>query len=57
MRTHLQNNLSKMDWRCGSSGTVPALQVEFKTQSYQKKKKNHQQQQKKKQPKIISDPY
>jgi hypothetical protein len=24
---HLQNNHSKMDWRCGSRGRVPALQV------------------------------
>jgi hypothetical protein len=31
-----------MDWRCGSSHRVPALQVqspEFKPQSHQKKKK------------------
>jgi hypothetical protein len=31
--SHLQNNQSKMDWRCGSRGRVPALQVpspEFK---------------------------
>jgi hypothetical protein len=26
-RPHLQNNQSKMDWRCGSSGKAPALQV------------------------------
>jgi hypothetical protein len=26
-RPHLQNNRSKTDWRCGPSGTVPALQV------------------------------
>jgi hypothetical protein len=25
---HLQNNLSKMDWRRGSSGREPALQVQ-----------------------------
>jgi hypothetical protein len=25
--THLQNNQSKMNWRCGSSGRVPTLQV------------------------------
>jgi hypothetical protein len=24
---HFQNNYSKMDWRCGSIGRVPALQV------------------------------
>jgi hypothetical protein len=31
-----------MDWRCGSGGSVPALQAqnpEFKPQSHQKKKK------------------
>jgi hypothetical protein len=31
---HLQNNQSKMDWRCGSSGRAPALQersTELKT--------------------------
>jgi hypothetical protein len=36
---HLQNKQSKMDWRSGSSGRGPALQVqspEFKPQSYQK---------------------
>jgi hypothetical protein len=32
---HLQNNQSKMDWRCGSSSRVPALQAKF----HQKKKK------------------
>jgi hypothetical protein len=37
---HLQNSQSKMDWRCGSSGRVPALQcLQFKLQSHQKKKK------------------
>jgi hypothetical protein len=33
---------AKMDWRCGSSGGMPALEVqspEFKPQSHQKKKK------------------
>jgi hypothetical protein len=38
---HLQNDQSKVDWRCGSSGRTPALQVwspEFKTKSYWKKK-------------------
>jgi hypothetical protein len=38
---HLQNNQSKMDWRCGSSRRAPALQVwnaEFKPQSHKKKK-------------------
>jgi hypothetical protein len=37
---HLQNNHSKMDWRCGSSSSAPALHLqspEFKHQSYQKK--------------------
>jgi hypothetical protein len=32
-----------MDWRCGSSGREPALQVQnpkFKHQSHQKKKQN-----------------
>jgi hypothetical protein len=35
---HLQNNQSKMDWRCGSSGRVPAPLVlsEFKHPSHQK---------------------
>jgi hypothetical protein len=40
--THLQNNQSKIDWRCGSTGRAPALQVqspELKPQSNQKKKK------------------
>jgi hypothetical protein len=35
----LQNNQSKMDWRCGPSGRAPALQVwnpEFKSQSHKK---------------------
>jgi hypothetical protein len=39
---NLQNNHSKMDWRCGSSDTTPALQVgipEFKPQSHQKQTK------------------
>jgi hypothetical protein len=39
---HQQNNQSKMDWRCGSSGRGPVLQVqspELKPQSHQKKKK------------------
>jgi hypothetical protein len=27
-RPHLQNNQSKMDWRYGSSGKVPALQAQ-----------------------------
>jgi hypothetical protein len=34
---------AKMDWRCGSSSTAPALQVQspkFKPQSHQKKKKD-----------------
>jgi hypothetical protein len=34
--THLQNNQTKTDWRCGSSSRAPALQVqslEFKPQS------------------------
>jgi hypothetical protein len=34
-KTHLQNNQSKMDWRCDSSGGAPALQVqspEYKSQ-------------------------
>jgi hypothetical protein len=38
---HFQNNLNKMDWRCGSSGRAPTLQVwdpEFKPQSNQKNK-------------------
>jgi hypothetical protein len=38
---HLQNNQSKMDWRSGSSGRVPALWVrspEFKLQFLKKKK-------------------
>jgi hypothetical protein len=37
---HFQNNQSKMNWRCVSSGRVPASQVqspEFKPQSYKKK--------------------
>jgi hypothetical protein len=40
--THLQNNHSKMDWKCGSSSKAPALQMqipEFEPQSHQKKKK------------------
>jgi hypothetical protein len=35
-RIHLQNNQSKMDWRCGSRSRVPVLQAqstEFKPQS------------------------
>jgi hypothetical protein len=38
---HLQNNQSKMDWRCGSSGRTPVLPAqsfEFKPQSYKKTK-------------------
>jgi hypothetical protein len=27
LRLQLQNNLSKMDWRCGSSGKAPVLEV------------------------------
>jgi hypothetical protein len=27
LKTHLKNNQSKMDWRCGSSGREPALQA------------------------------
>jgi hypothetical protein len=41
-RPHLQNNKSKMDWRCGLSNQPIALQVgttEFKPQSPPKKKK------------------
>jgi hypothetical protein len=37
---HLQDNHSKMDWRCGSSLGAPALQVqisEFKPHSHQNK--------------------
>jgi hypothetical protein len=44
---HLQNNQSKIVWRCGSGCRPPVLQVwspGFKPQSYQKKKKNHWQQ-------------
>jgi hypothetical protein len=26
--SHLINNQSKLDWRCGSSGRMPALQVQ-----------------------------
>jgi hypothetical protein len=36
---HLQNNQSKMDWRCGSSSSMPALQAwspKFKTQFHKK---------------------
>jgi hypothetical protein len=39
---HLQNNQSKIVWRCGSGCRPPVLQVwspGFKPQSYQKKKK------------------
>jgi hypothetical protein len=39
-KPHLQNNQSKMDWRCGSRTKTPALQVqssELKPQSNQKK--------------------
>jgi hypothetical protein len=38
----LKTTRVKLDWRCGSSNTVPALQAqrpEFKSQSHQKKKK------------------
>jgi hypothetical protein len=38
---HLQNNQSKMDWRCGSSSRVAALQVwspEFKPQYHKTNK-------------------
>jgi hypothetical protein len=38
-KPHLQNNQSKMDWRCGSSSKAPDLQArspEFKLQSHQK---------------------
>jgi hypothetical protein len=34
-----QNNQSKIDWRCGSSGRAPALQAQtsvFTSQSHQK---------------------
>jgi hypothetical protein len=37
---HLQNNQSKMDWRCGSSGRTPALQAQgskFKPHCHQKR--------------------
>jgi hypothetical protein len=37
VRPHLQNNHNKMDWRCGSSSRVAALQAkspEFKPQSH-----------------------
>jgi hypothetical protein len=43
MRPLLQNNHSKMDWRCGSNGRVPVLQAQnsaFKPQYHQKKKKD-----------------
>jgi hypothetical protein len=42
-RSHLQNNQSKMGWRCGSIHRATALQAwssDFKPQSHQKKKKN-----------------
>jgi hypothetical protein len=42
--THLQNNQSKMDRRCGSKGREPALQAQsskFKHQSHQRKKKSN----------------
>jgi hypothetical protein len=44
LRPYCKNKLEKIkrtDWRCGSSGRVPALQVqshEFKHQPHQKKK-------------------
>jgi hypothetical protein len=40
-RPHDQNNQIKIDWRCGSSSRVPALQVqrpEFKSHPTKKKK-------------------
>jgi hypothetical protein len=42
MRPHLQNNQSKMEWRCDSSFRAPPWQAqspEFKPQSRQNKKK------------------
>jgi hypothetical protein len=42
MRTHPQNNQSKVDWRCSSSSRAPALQVqrpELKLQYCQKNNK------------------
>jgi hypothetical protein len=52
--TYLQNNQSKMDCRCGSSGRVPALQVykcrcEVLSSNSCHTKKNQKQQKKKKQ--------
>jgi hypothetical protein len=42
LRPYFQNNQSKKDWRCGSTGKAPALHVqspEFKLQSQKKKKR------------------
>jgi hypothetical protein len=42
VRSYLKNNYSKRDWRSGSSGRVPASQVqfsEFNPQYLQKRKK------------------
>jgi hypothetical protein len=39
-KTNLQNNQSKVEWRCGPRDRAPALQArspEFKLHSYQKK--------------------
>jgi hypothetical protein len=41
-RPSLQNNQSKMDWKCDSSSRAPVLQVhspEFQLKSHQNKKK------------------
>jgi hypothetical protein len=44
MKLHLENNQSTMDWRHGSSGTVPVLQaqsIEFKPQAHQRTTKRN----------------
>jgi hypothetical protein len=38
-RLHLQNNQSKMDWRCGSNDKVPALQTQSQVQTTVPQKK------------------
>jgi hypothetical protein len=56
MKPHLQNNQSKMNRKCGSSGRAPALQVpnpEFKPKINKNNKKTPNQ----KNPKVKQTPF
>jgi hypothetical protein len=50
----LQNNQSKMDWRCGPSGKVPTLQGVQTLVASKKKKKKEKQREKKLSPTPIT---